>query len=53
MTIPSENVLLYAANFKYLSYGKDKTLKPLNKRDILLSFWGIAVNNALIPKNGT
>ena len=53
LTIPSDNVLLYAANLKYLPYGEDTILKPLNKRDILLSFGGITVNNALIPKNGT
>ena len=53
LTIPSDNLLLYAANLKYLPYEEDTILKPLNKRDILLSFGGITVNNALIPKNGT
>ena len=53
LTIPSDNVPLYVANFKYLPYGDDTILKPLNKRDKLISFGGITVNNALIPKNGT
>ena len=53
LTVPSDNVPLYVANFKYLPYGDDTTLKPLNKRDKLISFGGITVNNALIPKNGT
>ena len=53
LTIPSDNLPLYAANFKYSSYGKDTYLKPLEVRDKLMSFGGITVNNALIPSNGT
>ncbi len=53
LTIPSDNLPLYAANFKYNPYGKDTYLKPLETRDKLISFGGITVNNALIPSNGT
>ena len=53
MTISSDNVPFYVANFKYIPYGDVTTLKPLNKRDKLMSFGRITVNNALIPKNGT
>lgn len=49
LTLPSENVLLYAANIKYRADGKDTPLKPLNKRDKLISYGGITVNNALLP----
>ena len=53
LTLPSRNVTLYSASVKYNPYGKDTPLKTLNKRDKLLSYGGISVNNALIPKNGT
>ena len=53
LTIPSDNLALYAANFKYSPYGKDTYLEPLNARDKLISFGGITVNNALLPSNGT
>ena len=53
LTLPSANLPLYAANIKYRPYGKDTHIRPLNKRDKLISFGGITVNNALIPKNGT
>ena len=53
LTLPSENLTLYAASIKYRPYGEDTPLKPLNKRDKLLSFGGITVNNALIQDYGT
>ncbi len=53
LTIPSDNLMLYAANFKYNPYGKDTYLKPLDAKDKLMSFGGITVNNALTPSNGT
>ena len=49
LTLPSDNVVLYAANIKYKADGKDTPLKTLNKRDKLMSYGGITVNNALIP----
>ena len=52
LTVPSDNLLLYSANIKYRPEGNDTALEPLNKRDKLISFGGITVNNALIPKNG-
>ena len=53
LTIPSDNLTLYSANFKYNPYGEDTYLKPLEVRDKLMSFGGITVNNALIPINET
>ena len=53
LTIPSDNLPLYAANFKYRPYGKDTYLEPLDAKDKLMSFGGITVNNALMPSNGT
>ena len=34
LTIPSDNLPLYSANFTYRPYGNDTYLKPLNKREI-------------------
>ena len=51
LTIPSDNLPLYSANFKYNPYGKDTYLRPLEKRDKLISYGGITVNNALLPNN--
>ncbi len=53
LTIPSDNKLLYSANLIYKSYGEDTLLEPLNDRDKMISYGGITVNNALIPKAGT
>ncbi len=53
LTIPSDNKPLYSANIIYRPYGEDTPLKPLNKRDKLISHGGITVSNALIPKAGT
>ena len=53
LTIPSDNKPLYSANLIYKPYGEDTLLEPLNDRDKLISYGGITVNNALIPKIGT
>ncbi len=53
LTIPSDNLPLYTANIKYNPKGEDTYLETLNERDKLISYGGITVNNALIPKNGT
>ena len=53
LSIPSDNKLLYSANLIYKPYGEDTLLEPLNDRDKLISYGGITVNNALIPKAGT
>ena len=53
LTIPSDNKPLYSANLIYKPYGEDTFLEPLNERDKLISYGGITVNNALIPKAGT
>ena len=52
LTIPSDNLPLYAANFKYSPYGQDTYLEPFDARDKLMSFGGNTVNNALLPSNG-
>lgn len=49
LTLPSDNKILYSANIKYRPNGQDTTLKPLKKRDLLISHGGITVSNALIP----
>ena len=53
LTIPSDNKPLYSANLIYKPYGEDTLLESLNDRDKLISYGGITVNNALIPKAGT
>ena len=53
LTIPSDNKPLYSANLIYKPYEEDTFLEPLNDRDKLISYGGITVNNALIPKAGT
>ena len=53
LTIPSDNVPLYSANITYKPYEEDISLTPLNQRDSLLSYGGITVDNALIPKEGS
>ncbi len=53
LTIPSDNKPLYSANIIYKPYEEDTYLEPLNERDKLISYGGITVNNALIPKAGT
>lgn len=52
LTLPTDNLPIYAAEIKYRPYEEDRPIKPLNKRDNLIRFGGITVNNALIPKNG-
>tara|TARA_Y100001978_G_scaffold202978_1_gene226036 strand:- start:815 stop:2635 length:1821 start_codon:yes stop_codon:yes gene_type:complete len=53
LTIPSDNKPLYSANIIYNYFEEDTFLKPLNARDKLISYGGINVSNALIPKFGT
>ena len=53
LTIPSDNKPLYSANIIYKPYEEDTFLEPLNERDKLISYGGITVNNAMIPKAGT
>ncbi len=53
LTIPSDNIPLYSANITYKPQGDDTYLTPLNKRDKLIGYGGITVNNALIPSAGT
>ena len=53
LTIPSDNLPLYSANIIYRPYEQDTLLSPLKKSDRLISYGGITVNNALIPKEGT
>ncbi len=53
LTIPSDNLPLYSAKITYRPQGEDTYLTFLKKRDELISFGGITVNNALIPINGT
>jgi len=53
LTIPSDNLPLYSANIVYKPYEPDTLLAPLNKRDRIINFGGVTVNNALIPKAGS
>ena len=53
LTIPSDDLALYSFNFSYTPNREDTELKPIEKKDILKSFGGITVNNALIPKSGS
>ena len=53
LTIPTDNKPLYSANIIYKLYEDDIFLKPLLKRDKLMSFGGTTVNNALIPSSKT
>ena len=53
LTIPSDNLPLYSANIIYRPYEQDTLLSPLKKSDRLISYGGVTVNNALIPKEGT
>ena len=52
LTLPSDNKILYSANVIYNPYGEDTFLKPLSKRDKLISLGGLTVNNALIQDFG-
>ena len=52
LTIPSDNLALYSANFTYKPYETDTYLTPLNNRDKSISIGGITVNNALVPRAG-
>ncbi len=53
LTIPSDDLLLYSANFIYKPYEEDTFLNPLNEKDKLINYGGISVSNALIPPFGT
>ena len=53
LTIPSDNKILYSANFIYKPYEEDTSLDPLNEIDELVNHGGISVSNALVPKAGT
>ena len=53
LTIPSDNQPLYSANIIYKPYEEDTFLAPLNKKDRLINYGGVTVNNALIPQEGT
>ncbi len=52
LTIPSDNKPLYSANIVYKPFEEDTFLKPLNEIDKMISYGGITVSNALIPKAG-
>ena len=52
LTIPSDNLPLYSANFVYRPSEMDTFLKPLDSKDRLTSYGGITVSNALIPERG-
>ena len=52
LTIPSDNLPLYSANFIYRPYEKDNFLNPLSKREKIFSHSGITVNNAFMPEAG-
>ena len=50
LTLPSANLNLYSINFKYRPFGINKTkLEELTKKDQLIAFGGLTVNNAIIP----
>ena len=53
LTIPSDNKALYSANIIFRPYEEDTFLKPLNEKEVLISYGGISVSNALIPEAGT
>ena len=53
LTIPSDNQPLYSANIIYKPYEEDTFLAPLNKKDRLINYGGVTVNNSLIPQEGT
>ena len=53
LTISSDNKPLYSTNIIYKPYEENTLLEPLNERDILISYGGITVKNALKPKTGT
>tara|TARA_Y100001933_G_scaffold250715_1_gene287352 strand:+ start:997 stop:2913 length:1917 start_codon:yes stop_codon:yes gene_type:complete len=53
LTIPSDNKPLYSANIIYKPFEEDTFLKPLDRRNKLISHGGITNSNALIPKYGT
>ena len=53
LTIPSDNKPLYSANIIYKPYEEDTFLESLNESDELISYGGISVSNALIPKAGS
>ena len=52
LTIPSDNKPLYYLGGVYRPFGNDTEFKALNKKDNLLLFGGITVDNALFPERG-
>ena len=52
LTIPSDNKPLYYLSGVYKPFLEDTKFIPLNKRDNLLLFGGLTVDNALFPERG-
>ena len=52
LTIPSDNKPLYYLRGVYKPFLEDTKFIPLNKRDNLLLFGGLTVDNALFPERG-
>ena len=52
LTIPSGNKPLYYVGGKYKPFSQDTKFAPLNKRNELLLFGGLTVENALFPEKG-
>ncbi len=52
LTIPSDNQPLYYLSGIYRPFGKDTKFNPLNKKNKLLLFGGVTVDNALFPERG-
>ena len=52
LTIPSGNKPLYYVGGNYKPFSQDTKFAPLNKRNELLLFGGLTVENALFPEKG-
>jgi len=52
LTIPSDNKPLYYIGGNYKPFLEDTRFAPLNKKNELLLFGGLTVENALIPERG-
>jgi len=52
LTIPSDNQPLYYLGANYKPFGKDTKFNPLYKKNKLLLFGGVTVDNALFPERG-
>ena len=52
LTIPSDNKPLYYIGGNYKPFLKDTKFAPLNKKNKLLLFRGLTVENALFPERG-